>query len=82
MFKSTPQTRKSLLVSSDSYCAMIRNMSRCSDEHMKMQIAYCQYFSRGGRVREDLQKINVKVQHLLLVTSNMMTLLMSKTLAK
>ena len=66
MFKSTPRTRKFLLVSSNSSCAMVRNMSRCSDEilmhrheeeHIKMQIVSCQYFSRGGRIREDLPKI-------------------------
>ena len=64
---------------------MIRNMSRCSDEilYIKIQIAYCQYFPRGGRIREDLQNINVKIQILLLVTSNMLTLLISsKTLTK
>ena len=35
-----------------------------------MQIASCQYFSRGGRIREDIPKINVKTQIILLVTSN------------
>ena len=35
-----------------------------------MQIVPCQYFSRGGRIREDLPKINVETQTLLLTTSN------------
>ena len=35
-----------------------------------MQIVSCQYFSRGGRIREDLPKINVETQTLLLTTSN------------
>ena len=91
MFKSIPQTRKFLLVSSNSYCATIRNISRCSDEtlihrhtqeHIKMQITSYQYFPEGCGIREDLPKINVKNQFLLLVTSNSLTLLTSKTSAK
>ena len=35
-----------------------------------MQIVSCQYFSRGGRIRDNLQEINVKTQILLLVISN------------
>ena len=35
-----------------------------------MQIVSCQYFSSGGRIREDLPKINVETQTLLVVTSN------------
>ena len=34
-----------------------------------MQIVSCQYFSKGGRIREDLSKINVETQTLQLVTS-------------
>ena len=52
-----------------------------------MQIVSCQYFSRGGRIREGLQKTkkktkNVQTQILLLVTTNMLTLLISQTAAK
>ena len=47
-----------------------------------MQIVSCQYFSRGGRIREGLPKKPVQTQVLLLVTSNMLTLLKSKTTAK
>ena len=47
-----------------------------------MQIVSCQYFSRGGRIREGLPKKTVQTQVLLLVTSNMLTLLKSKTTAK
>ena len=35
-----------------------------------MQIVSYQYFSRGGSIREDIPKINVKTQIILLVTSN------------
>ena len=35
-----------------------------------MQIVSCQYFSRDGRISEDLPKINVETQTLLVVTSN------------
>ena len=31
-------------------------MHRHKEEHIKMQIVSCQYFSRGGRIREGLQK--------------------------
>ena len=34
-----------------------------------MQILSCQYFSRGGRIRDNLQEIKVKTQILLLVIS-------------
>ena len=30
-------------------------MHRYKEEHIKMQIVSCQYFSRGGRIREGLQ---------------------------
>ena len=59
---------------------------RYKEEHIKMQIVSCQYFSRGGRIREGLQKTkktkNVQTQILLLVTTNMLTLLISQTAAK
>ena len=55
-------------------------------ENIKMQIVSCQYFSRGGRIRQGLQKKQqkkpVQTQILLLVTTNMLTLLISKTAAK
>ena len=60
-------------------------MHKYKEEHIKMQIVSCQYFSRGGRIREGLQKKqnqNVQTQILLLVTTNMLTLLISKTAAK
>ena len=44
-----------------------------------MQIVFCQYFSRGGRIREDLPKINVKIQILLPVTSNVKDFFRVKT---
>ena len=44
-----------------------------------MQIVSCQYFSRGGRIREDLPKINVKIQILLPVTSNVKDFFKVKT---
>ena len=68
---------------------MIKNMSRCSDEilihrhieeHIKMQIVSCQYFSRVGRIREDLPEINVETQTLLLVTSSVKYVCKVKTL--
>ena len=31
-------------------------MHRYKEEHIKMQIVSCQYFSRGGRIRQGLQK--------------------------
>ena len=31
-------------------------MHRYKEEHIKMQIVSCQYFSKGGRIREGLQK--------------------------
>ena len=33
-------------------------MHRYKEEHIKMQIVSCQYFSRGGRIREGLRKKN------------------------
>ena len=60
-------------------------MHRYKEEHIKMQIVSCQYFSRGGRIREGLQKKqnkNVQTQILLLVTTYMLTLLISQTAAK
>ena len=45
-----------------------------------MQIVSCQYFSRGGRIREYLPKINVKTQIILLVTSNVKDFCRVKTL--
>ena len=45
-----------------------------------MQIVSCQYFSRGGSIREDLPKINVETQTLLLVTSNVKDFCKVKTL--
>ena len=45
-----------------------------------MQIVSCQYFPRGGRIREDLPKINVETQTLLLVTSNVKGFYKAKTL--
>ena len=45
-----------------------------------MQIVSCQYFSRGGRIREDIPKINVKTQIILLVTSNVKDFCRVKTL--
>ena len=45
-----------------------------------MQIVSCQYFPRGGRIREDLPKINVETQTLLLVTSNVKDVCKIKTL--
>ena len=53
--------------------------------HKEEQIVSCQYFSRGGRIREGLQKKqnkNVQTQILLLVTTYMLTLLISQTAAK
>ena len=35
-------------------------MHRYKEEHIKMQIVSCQYFSRGGRIREGLQKTTKK----------------------
>ena len=35
-----------------------------------MQFVSCQYISRCGRIREDLPKINMETQTLLVVTSN------------
>ena len=35
-----------------------------------MKIVSCQYFSRGGKIREDLSKKNVETQTLLPVRSN------------
>ena len=37
-------------------------MHRYKEQHIKMQIVSCQYFSRGARVREGLQKKNKKKQ--------------------
>ena len=45
-----------------------------------MQIVSCQYFSRGGRIREDLPKLNVETQTLLLVISNVKDFYKVKTL--
>ena len=45
-----------------------------------MQIVSCQYFSRGGRIREDIPKINVKTQIILLITSNVKDFCRVKTL--
>ena len=45
-----------------------------------MKIVSCQYFSRGGKIREDPPKINVKTQILLLVTSNVKDFSKKKTL--
>ena len=45
-----------------------------------MQIVSCHYFSRGGRIREDLPKINVEAQTLLVVTSNVKDFCKIKTL--
>ena len=45
-----------------------------------MQIVSCQDFSRGGRIREDIPKINVKTQIILLVTSNVKDFCIVKTL--
>ena len=45
-----------------------------------MQIVSCQYFSRGGRIRDNLQEINVKTQILLLVKSNVKDFCELKTL--
>ena len=59
-------------------------VARYKEEHIKMQIVSCQYFSRDARIREGLQKKNknVQTQILLLVTTDMLTLLISKTAAK
>ena len=45
-----------------------------------MEIVSCQYFSRGSRIREDLPKINVETQTLLVVTSNVKDFSRIKTL--
>ena len=45
-----------------------------------MKIVSCQYFSRGGRIREDLPKINMETQTLLAVTSNVKDFCKIKTL--
>ena len=45
-----------------------------------MQIVSCQYFSRGVRIREDLPKINVETQTLLVVTFNVKDFCKIKTL--
>ena len=45
-----------------------------------MQIVSCQYLSRGGTIRDNLQGINVKTQILLLVISNVKDLCKLKTL--
>ena len=45
-----------------------------------MQVVSCQHFSRGGRIREDLPKINVEIQTLLLVISNVKDFCKVKTL--
>ena len=45
-----------------------------------MQIVSCQYFSRGGRIREDIPKINVKTQIILPITSNVKDFCRVKTL--
>ena len=45
-----------------------------------MQFVSCQYFSRSGRIKEDLPKINVETQTLLLVTSNVKGFYKAKTL--
>ena len=47
-----------------------------------MQIVSCQYFSRGGRIREDLPKLNVETQTLLLVISNVKDFYKVKTLKR
>ena len=57
-------------------------MHRYKEEHIKMQIVSCQYFSRGGRIREGLRKKTAQTQIILLVTTTMLTLLISKTAAK
>ena len=57
-------------------------MHRYKEEHIKMEIVSCQYFSRGGRIREGLRKKTVQTQIILLVTTTMLTLLISKTAAK
>ena len=46
-----------------------------------MQIVSCQYFSRRGRIREDIPKINVKTQIILLITSNVKDFCRVKTLS-
>ena len=45
-----------------------------------MQIVSCQNFSRGRRIREDLPKINLETQTLLVVTSNVKDVCKIKTL--
>ena len=45
-----------------------------------MKIVSCQYFSRGGRIREDLPKKTVETQTLLPVTSNVKDFCKIKTL--
>ena len=57
-------------------------MHRHIYEYIKMQIVSCQYFSRGGRIRDNLQEINVKTQILLLVISNVKDFCKLKTLRR